>query len=191
VANRFAARHARDETRDAATSLLPPTPPTMRLPPMFAAPPSPPRGLRQGRSPDRRALSFDDEAAEPAAPAPAVPATPEPTASALRMTRSRAKRAATEQAVRERYPAIQNFLQSKFPQETVLRACDLLHAAHEKEGVRRPLIIGKAELPAVFESISTDGEEVNMLVYTLSKLELMTLRKNRRTDGVHYEFGGQ
>jgi hypothetical protein len=196
--------------------VFPPTPPSVDLPEMLQRPISLHRGgissvhavpepaprlypvvAKQSLPqplPDRRALSFeDDEDEAPADSGPVVdspaPVQPPPTASALRMTRSRAKRAATEEAVDDRYPKMANYLQNKFPKAAILAACDVLHTLHEKQGLRRSLIIPKDEMPGVFSSITRDGEEVNVLIYTLSKLELVTLRKERKTNEVLYEFG--
>lgn len=149
-------------------------------------PPQPPQPL-----PDRRALSFDDEDEEKPVVARDVPARSPapPTASALRMTRSRAKRAATEEAVDERYSKMANYLQSKFPKSAILAACDILHTLYEKKGSRHSVFILKDEMPGTFSSITTDGEEQNMLIYALSKLEIIVLRKERKTNVVCYEFG--
>lgn len=137
----------------------------------------------QPQLPDRRALSFDEADEE-------VTRENKPqTASALRLTRSRAKRAATEESVDARYSTMANYLQSKFPKAVILLACDILHTLHERKGVRSSLFIPKDELPGTFASITADSEEQNMLIYALSKLEIIVLRKQRKTNAVCYEFG--
>lgn len=137
----------------------------------------------QALFPDKRALSFDEADEE-------VPRESKPqTASALRLTRSRAKRAATEESVDARYSTMANYLQSKFPKAVILSACDILHTLHERKGVRSSLFIPKDELPGTFTSITADSEEQNMLIYALSKLDIIVLRKERKTNAVCYEFG--
>lgn len=143
-------------------------------------PPSPPKPAPES---DRRKLLFDDDDEDVAR------GSKPQTASALRMTRSRAKRAATEEAVNMRYSKMANYLQSKFPKATILSACDILHTLHERKSLRSSLFIPKDELPGTFASITADSEDQNMLIYALSKLEIIILRKERKTNAVCYEFG--
>lgn len=139
----------------------------------------------QAQVPDRRALSFDEADDEE------IRKNKPQTASALRMTRSRAKRAATEESVDAGYSKMANYLQSKFPKAVILSACDILHTLYEKKGLRTSMFLPKDELPGTFASITTDSEEQNMLIYALSKLDIVALRKERKTNAVCYEFGAQ